>query len=225
MLGKINNYTPEYRTLNSFSHNKKAKNGYLSYRYHQTRESERMESVRALTGAVIGTAVPLLIFAKKQNTNPLKIKYGLKEITGVSAGSIIGGVLGGRIDNDRQDQIQKVKEGVFQFLNAAVPPALVVGINKLTKNNKSFNTKPAKIATTVAGLTGGMIIAAKLSNLICDPKDKEPDRKLTVKDSIANIDDAIGILAMSDFPALHKIAGPLLPAIYALCGYRAGESN
>ena len=83
-----------------------------------------------------------------------------------------------------------------------------------------------QIGAIFTGLLAGMFGAAKLSNLICDPKDKVPDRKLTLKDSLANIDDAIGALAMTDIPALKKFpVAPILPPIYVLCGYRAGESN
>lgn len=219
------NHTPEYTTLNMFSSNPKKKNGYLSYRYHKTRQSEFYEDVRSVTGAIIGTAIPLLYFAKKQNVNIFKINYGLKELIGVSSGSIIGGVLGGCINSDIYDKKQKLNEGTFQFLNASIPPALVIGLTKMTKGIKALNNRAGKIGLTAVGLIGGMLAASKLSNFICDPKDKLPDRKLTFKDSLANIDDALGVLAMSEFPALKKIAGVLLPAIYVSCGHRAGDSN
>ena len=197
----------------------------MSYRYHQKRTSEQKEAIRAACGAAIGTLIPLLFFAKKQNSKITNVHYGLKEIATVSAGSIIGGILGGRIDNNKYDQIQKVKEGVFQFSNATIPPALVLGINRLSKNCKFANKTVPKILSTCAGLGIGMVLSAKVSNKICDPKDKEPDRKLTIKDSIANVDDAIGVLAMSNFPSLQKVAGVMLPLVYAFCGFRAGESN
>ncbi len=220
------NHTSEYTTLNSFSSNRTSKNGYLSYRYHQMRESERKESIRALTGAIVGTTIPLLTFAQKQQKNILKMEYGLKEIIGISAGSIIGGVAGGMIGADRFDKKQKFNEGIFQFMNAAIPPVVVLGLSKLTDKIKPLNNIYGKISAIFIGLLGGMFGAAKLSNLICDPKDKVPDRKLTMKDSIANIDDALGALAMTDIPALKKLpVAPILPPIYVLCGYRAGESN
>lgn len=225
MITGINN-TPKYTTLNSFSSNKKTKNGYLSYRYHKTRKNEKREALRALTGAVIGTAIPLLYFAKKQSVNILKVNYGLKELIGVSAGSIIGGVAGGMIKSDKFDKKQKVNEGIFQFTNAALPPAIVYGLTKLVSKSQVLNNSYGKIGAVITGLLGGMYAAAKLSNFICDPKDKVPDRKLTFKDSIANIDDAIGTLALTDIPALKKLpVGPLLPLVYIFCGYRAGESN
>lgn len=225
MITRINN-TSEYTTLNSFSNNKTSKNSYASYRYHKMRESERKESIRALTGAIIGAAIPLVTFSKKQKKNFLKMEYGLKEIAGVSAGSIIGGVAGGMINADKFDRKQKVNEGIFQFMNAVVPPAAVLALMKLSDKINPLNNAYGKIGIVVTGLLGGMFGAAKLSNLICDPKDEVPDRTLTMKDSIANIDDALGVLAMADIPALKKLpVAPLLPPIYILCGYRAGESN
>lgn len=220
----VNGIHTNYKTTTSFKSSDSQK-GILSYRYHQTRNSEQKEAVRAACGATIGTLLPLLCFAKTQKTNILNIRYGLKEIAAVSAGSIIGGILGGRIDNNKHDQIQKVKEGVFQFFNAIIPPALVLGISKLTKDNKFANKTVPKIISTVAGLGVGMALSAEVSNKICDPKDKEPDRKLTIKDTIANVDDAVGVLAMSNIPHLQKVAGVVLPLIYTFCGFRAGESN
>ena len=225
MIKEIN-HTGQYKTLNSFSSNQKSKNAYLSYRNHKIRESERKESIRALTGAIIGTAIPLFKFAQKQNKNIFNMKYGLKEIIGVSSGSIIGGVSGGMIGADKLDRQQKTHEGICQFMNASVPPVLVYTFMKITERTKSLNNIYGKTGAILTGLLAGMFGAAKLSNKICDPEDKVPDRKLTLKDSIANIDDGIGVLAMTDIPALKKIpVGPLLPPIYVLCGYIAGESN
>ncbi len=223
---RILNCDNKYTTLNSFSSNAAVKNQYISHRYHKTRENEKKESARALAGAVIGTAIPLMIFSKKQNKNFLKMHYGIKEIIGISLGGIVGGVACGMINSDKFDKRQKIHEGIFQFMNAAVPPLVVVGLSKLTGKVEPLNNKFGKIASVIAGLTGGMYAAAKLSNYICDPKDKLPDRKLTIKDSLANIDDAIGTLAITDIPVFKKLpVGALLPPIYVLCGYRAGESN
>ncbi len=220
------NHSPEYKTLNSFSSNPRAKNGYLSYRYHKTRKNETKEAARALIGAITGTAIPLIYFAKKQKTNILKVKYDLPQLIGVSAGSIVGGVAGGMIKADRFDKKQKVNEGIFQFSNAALPPVIVTGLTKITEKIPKLNNIKGKIGAITLGLGGGMYTAAKLANFICDPKDKVPDRKLSFKDSLANIDDALGILALSDIPALKKLPiSEILPFIYILCGYRAGESN
>ena len=56
--------------------------------------------------------------------------------------------------------------------------------------------------------------------------DKEPDRKLTLKDSIINMDDALGALVVAKIPVVeHLHLDKLMPAIFAWCGYRAGQSN
>ena len=122
------------------------------------------------------------------------------------------------------DKKRKINEGVFQFLNATVPTALVGGAMKLIEDNTKYqNSRAVKAAAIVISLIAGMPLAAFLANIINDPKDKEPDRKLTLKDSIVNMDDALGALVVAKIPVggLDK----LLPAIFAWCGYRAGQSN
>ena len=80
--------------------------------------------------------------------------------------------------------------------------------------------------TTAATILVGMQGAASISNIICDPKDERPDRKLTLLDSLANIDDLVGVLVLAKFPIIKTLhIDKLLPAIYAFCGYRAGKSN
>ena len=89
-----------------------------------------------------------------------------------------------------------------------------------------MNTHFSKIITTTATILVGMQGAASVSNIICDPKDKRPDRKLTLLDSLANIDDLVGVLVLAKFPIVKQLQiDKLLPAIYAFCGYRAGKSN
>ena len=122
---------------------------------------------------------------------------------------------------------QKINEGVFQFMNATVPTMLVGGAMELIKDNEKYkNSKSVKVAAIVTGLIAGMPLAAFISNIINDPKDKEPDRKLTLKDSIINMDDALGALVVAKIPVVDKLhLEKIMPAIFAWCGYRAGESN
>ena len=111
-------------------------------------------------------------------------------------------------------------------MNSSVPMFLTAGIYSLVNKMKLQEYKSLKIGGTVLGLVGGMHLAAKMSNFINDPYDKIPDRKLTLKDSVANIDDAIGVLMLAKVPVAQKIqAEKILPAIYSLCGYRAGTSS
>ena len=191
-----------------------------TYRYHRKEKPDDTVKISVAAGAAAGTIVPMLMFEKKQNTNLFKINYGIKEMVLVSAGSIAGGMTAGLIADKKGNQKQKVNESVFQFMNASVPPLIVAGLYRLSKN------LTYRIAATAIGLLGGMQLAAKLSNKINDPHDKVPDRKLTFKDSIANIDDALGVLVLAKVPLAEKLhIEKTLPVIYSWCGYRAGISN
>lgn len=209
-----------------------AKTRAIADKYVLRRSRSRMietngDKIKAATGALIGTAIPMAIMMKKQGIkNPLKMQYGLKEMLVLSATSIIGGVFTGMIGADNESKLNKSKEGVFQFMNAAIPTWLGAATLRWCETTKGMNNNLAKITATAATILVGMQGAASVSNLICDPKDKHPDRKLTFLDSLANIDDLVGVLVLAKFPIIEKLhIDKLLPAIYAFCGYRAGKSN
>lgn len=226
MISPIDN--KQYNVYNNFKSSESLKTGGLrSYRYHTADYVEMSTKVNSGIGAVAGTLIPMFLFGKSQGKNLFKLEYGIKEMLGITAGSIAGGVIGGITgDKSRKKNKEKINEGIFQFMNAVVPGVLVVGMLELTKKHKSLDTKTIKGIGTILSVGLGAIGAAKLSNIICDPFDKVPDRKLTAKDSIANIDDAIGALVLAKFPVIDKLhVDKLLPAIYAWCGYRAGQAN
>lgn len=205
----------------------RAADNFWLHRNRMSRNSTTTDKLQAAIGSIIGTAIPLVMMMKKQKVkNPLKLEYGLKDMLILSGAPIIGGVSVGMIGNDSKTNLNKSKEGVFQFLNAAIPTWLAGATLKWCEVTKGLNNIPAKIATIAATILIGMHGAASLSNRICDPEDKYPDRKLTLVDSLANIDEMIGVLVLAKFPLLDKIhLDKLLPVIYAFCGYRAGKSN
>ena len=200
---------------------------FILRRNRMSRQATNVDKLQAATGALIGTAIPMLFMMKKQGLkNPLKLKYGLKEMLVLSGAPIVGGVGIGMIGNDKETNLAKSREGVFQFLNAAIPTWLAGATLKWCETTKGLNNAPAKLMTIAATILIGMHGAAALSNMICDPQDKRPDRKLSMLDSIANVDDLFGVLVLAKFPIVDKLhLDKLLPAIYAFCGYRAGKSN
>lgn len=192
-----------------------------------SRDISKADKTKAFIGSTIGTAIPMLIMMKKQGVkNPLKLKYGMWDMIGVSAGSIVGGVGAGMIAENKSVKRNRLKEGLFQFMNASIPTWIVGGVVSLCENSEKYNNKKSKILSVIGGLLVGMYGAAALSNVITDPKDKYPDRKLSFKDALANIDDGLGALAIAKFPIVENLnIGRFLPIIYAACGYRAGQSN
>lgn len=223
---KFNIYTSE--EFESFKPKKKVKRKFdiSTYRYHQQEDLSVNSKIIIGAGAVAGTLIPVLALAKHQKTNIINLKYGLKEMILTSLGGILGGVASGIAVDKKEHRTQKVHEGVFQFMNAAIPPLLVMPVIKLCEKVKPLNNMPSKVIGTLGVLFGGMKIAANMSNFINDPKDLVPDRKLTLKDAAANVDDALGIFVLAKMPFVKYLhVEKLLPVIYSWCGYRAGESN
>lgn len=186
------------------------------------------DKIRAGIGSIIGMALPLFVMMKHQKVkNPFNFKYGMKEMILLSGASIAGGVSLGMVGEKKSTNMHKLKEGVFQFFNASIPALFVgMGLKYCENGGQKLNTPLTKIITTGIGLVVGMHAAAMLSNKVCDPRDLEPDRKITLKDSIANVDDLIGALVLAKVPIISKLKiEKILPIIYSYCGYRAGESN
>ncbi len=206
------------------NNNTRAKNRRSSAYEHEIKTSDK---IQAGVGSVLGTLIALGILMKKQKIkNPFKLNYGLQEMITMSALSVAGGVSAGMIGDTKEARKNKFKEGVFQFMNGSVPTWIVSGVLKLSELSNKFNNVPSKIGSVILALSVGMYGTATVSNLLFDPMDKKPDRKLSLKDCIANIDDAIGVLVMAKIPMVDKLhIETLLPAIYAYSGYRAGKSN
>ena len=179
-----------------------------------------------LTSA-IGTVVPIACMMKHQKTkNPFKLTYGLRDMFILSSSAVVGGVAGGLIGADKKSRGNKLKEGFFQILNATIPPCLVAGSVKLLDSSRFRNNKVVKIVSVIGSLVVGMLGVASLSNLILDPKDKYPDRKIKLKDCVVNADDIIGALVLAKFPLIEKLKIEyLLPLLYTYCGYKAGKAK
>ena len=195
--------------------------------YSYERDITPSDKIKAGIGALAGTLIPLALMMKKRNIkNPLKLNYDLGDMVVLSASSVVGGVGVGMLGETKEAKKNKFKEGVFQFLNAAVPTWIVGGVLKLCETSKKYNNIPSKILSVAGGLLVGMYGCAEISNLIFDPKDEVLDRKLGLKDCIANADDAVGAFVLAKFPLVDKLhLDKALPFIYTYCGFRAGQSN
>ncbi len=236
MITSVSN-KPKHSVFSSFQEVSHTGNVYSTLKYkrnHRIEEPDLKKKVIVASGSAVATLLPMLYFAKKQPelglkkiTDLLKIKYELPQVIGLSTASILGGVVTGIAADKKANKKRKIQEGVFQFMNATVPTLLVGGAMKLIEDNVKYkNCKKVKVAAIITGLIAGMPLAAFISNIINDPKDKEPDRKLTLKDSVINMDDALGALVVAKIPVVeHLHLDKLMPAIFAWCGYRAGQSN
>ena len=196
------------------------------YRNRYENTPERHTKITSAIGAVAGMSLPLTAFSLMQKCKPYNVKYGLPHMLIMCLGGISGGIAGGSIGASKKEKTRKVKEGVFQFFNMAMPATCVTGALRLCDKVKSLDNVPSRIVGTIAGIATGIVSGMKISNFIIDPKNKEPDRRVTLKDSVANLDDMVGILVLADVKAAKNLKiERAFPLLYSYCGYRAGESN
>lgn len=210
------------------SRNNLAMSTFISRRHKAVNHKVLLQDkLKAGMGSAFGTVLPMIYMMKKQRVkNPFSLKYTLSDMVILSGSSITCGVAGGMIGEDKNTNRNKLKEGIFQFLNASVPAWVAAGGLKLCESSKNFNNIPGKIMAMAGSLLVGMYGAASISNLICDPHDRFLDRKLSLLDCIANVDDALGVLVLAKLPLADKLhLERVLPFIYTYCGYRAGKSN
>ncbi|MGN1152550.1 MAG: hypothetical protein ACI4S3_00840 [Candidatus Gastranaerophilaceae bacterium] len=198
----------------------------MQLRYKRDEKVAHVDKIKSITGAGLGAAIPMLLLAKAQKKSPWNMQYRLKEVISMSVGANLGAIGLTSINKPDKEKIKKRNEGIFQVFNSVLPMALVDGSIKVCEKFKKLNNAPAKIAASVLGIFAGTQSGIHLANKITDPKDLQPDRKYSVKDSIANLDDAVGILVLGKVPFADKIKiGRVLPFIYTYSGYRSGTSN
>lgn len=208
----------------------------------------------------LGVAGSLMLLAKLDKShnytiNPLKMfkgnlmdsylaksKYKTKEIVTIGAGSILGGLAGGRIFGRQEDFNSKVREGIVQIANITAPIALVEALSFagtkfsekflpnwcLSKNLlKQAVTKLPATAGAMAGLLSGMFIGNKFSNKFNEVVfKKKDDRPINYKDFSAHVDD-IGVAATFIAPDnfITKGISRLIPAALLVAGYETGTKK
>ena len=156
----------------------------------------------------------------------------LKEMYLLGAGSILGGLSGGIITDKNKNTKNKVKEGIYQFSNVAVPTSLVVGLLELVEKSKISNPKTliaAKIGAVVAGIGGGMLISSKLCNKIINSfmdKDNKINRTVKLEDGVMQVDDiSMALIFAKPRLALKLCVNKIIPLLFLTCGYETGKQK
>lgn len=200
---------------------------FKSYEYYQkkalaNKKTSIAKKVAPVVGATIGVASAMALGPKVFKTEKTFDKVG--RMLSMAGAANIGGVLAGSIGANKDSKKRKWKEAAFQMMNTSIPMLMVSSALTVCEKVKSLNNNTSKIIGSVAGMVGGAALATGITNLT---KEKgEPDRKYTIKDSVANFDDAIATVAIG-FENINKYvnADKLLPFIYIYCGSRAGQKE
>lgn len=223
------------------------KNDINKEEHHHHNNKSVLKKAVPLAGAVIGTILPLILFNKAQgkalNKEVLKSggvidklkeigEYfeidGVPKILSTAGGAVLGGLIGGcAVDKNKEDRIEKVKEGLFEMTNITVPTLLVSGGVKFMQSKK-LDKGIGKFAPVIVGLGAGIPIAQKISNTISKKifKDKGKERKFKPADLLVHSDDLIEMLVLMKVPFVKKLQiDKILALIYAKCGYETGTKD
>ena len=208
----------------------------------------------------VGVIASLMLLAKFDKSkaytiNPLKMfkgsikdsyllnaKYKTKEIVTMGIGSILGGLVGGKIFDKNEDSNTKLREGIVQIANITFPIALVEGLSYLgTKSAEKFMPNWSKSKNFLKqavtkfppalgagiGLITGMYIGNRCSNKFNEKVfHKKDDRPMKWKDFSAHVDD-IGVAATFVAPDnfITKSISRLIPAALLVAGYETGTKK
>lgn len=189
------------------------------------------------------TINPLKMFkGKLKNTYLAEKKYKTKEIVTIGAGSILGGLAGGRLFGDKKDSNARIREGIVQIANISAPIALVEALSfcgdklsgKLMPNwckskslIKQAVTKLPPAAGAMVGLVSGMYIGNRLSNKFNEKVfHVKDDRPVKWKDFSAHVDD-IGVAATFVAPdnIITKSISRVIPLALIVAGYETGTKK
>lgn len=215
------NYQKPINTFSDFGQNRNFQGFYL---FNVNKKLTTKDKFKIAACSAMGTAVPLAYLMTKHKIPYTKVKYTVKEMIMLSAGSIAGGITGGYIVDKDASLKHKLQEGNFQFFNALIPTLLINPILKLCNKVKILNNNKAKALTLLGGILGGMFIGEKISSKINNAALCDRKRKVKPIDLLSNIDVISGALLIAKFPLIKKLGvEKFLPLVYLWTGYQSGK--
>ena len=191
----------------------------------------------ALTGSIVATLLYMLALSKSIKKRDFKIKdmfnidfKNMFKVMGLATSSVIGGLTGGLIADDKENYKPKIKEAIHQFLGNIVTPITIVGIaaeeiekRKFSKTKEIAYSALAAVTGVISGVTAGNWAASKVNNIIFNEHD---DRKLKAKDFSIHVDDLLTVAALTPIgDSIKGFTAKALPSIFLICGYEAGTKK
>ena len=188
--------------------------------------------------------------AKKGEQNQKLLEIEEKEIIGLAAGSVAGGLAGGSLV-DRKNIKAKGREALTQIVgNVLIPVGFVGGVSRIYKkyenqiknvmpqigleNNKYINFTNKFIKNIPAiGLTAGALVAgiwtgSKVTNFINEKFfGQKQERKIKSTDFAPHVDDlclAVTLMGSKDSPVASAITRTV-PLFLSVPGYQVGKAQ
>ena len=214
---------------------------------------ERKTSMPVAVGSLIGTLLPMAIMAGREGLfkkakglgkllAPFNVDYktknGYLKIIALGGSAVLGGFLGGVINDKGKDTWAKIKEGNYQFITNIVMPVLFCKFyEQMTEklahrfpkidflsSEKNFPKITRSAIIGLAGVVTGVTTGAFLSNQLNKRihKDEIPPRKIHAKDFLIQVDDmAAAFTVTGALPFVDKV----LPLVYFLSGMETGNEK
>ena len=182
----------------------------------------------------------------KNNPNAKEINLEEIEIIELASASVLGGLAGGAIFDDKKHMKAKFRESVNQFLGNVLVPVGCVGLvsrlykankerilsivpqiketGQISKNfNKALKGVPFSIAT-IGALATGIITGNRVSNVLNEKIfHKKVDRKIKGTDFAPHVDDlGMAVSLMADKSPFVSFIQRTVPAFLCVPGIEVG---
>lgn len=165
-----------------------------------------------------------------------KINFEEKEILALSGSSVVGGLTGGGLFDEKENIKPKVREGVFQMIANMIVPIICVGGGirifdkfispklNISKPKQNIIKGIMTIGTLAAGAIGGNYIGNILNEKVFNSKKK---RKLELKDLSGHLDDSCLALTLitQGKGIFGKIASRFIPVALLIPGFETGQKT
>lgn len=224
------------------------------------KSATKKQKVGVAICSTLGLAASLMLLAKcnkkhSYTINPLKMfkgnikdsylmkaDYKSKEVIAMGIGSILGGLAGGALFDDKKNMNAKVREGIVQIANISFP---IVSVEALTYCGDMLSKKmlpewlssgnivkktAAKLPAALGAMTGlviGMQVGNKCSNKFNEKVfHKKDNRPVVWKDFSAHLDDiAVASTFVAPDNILTKLVSRAIPAALFVPGYETGTKK
>lgn len=216
-------------TLNNIPKNTKFGHGCASKNNYTTGQKLAVGTTTAL-GVVAATAclakgagysLKPSQFCKYLNN----VKYEMKEVIAIGAGSCLGGLAGGYlIDKDKENRKAKNREALMHFGNISIPIVTVgVLVDKVFEKSGAIQ----KALAGLLGVTAGIFIANIIMNKLCNFlfQDKSNERGVELTDLPAHMDDVVVAANYISDAKPIKLLGRIIPLALMVAGNEIGTKT
>jgi len=177
--------------------------------------------VASVVSSIAGTGLATLYLAKGKFKNIPNLEMGVKDAFIISSGSIVGGLTGGLLSDEKSQAKYKLRESSNQLIgNTIIPLVCLATVNKITKPLHKGLRAVIAVTTLIGSTFIGHNIADKVNDKVFEEK---RNYKIGVKDFITDFDDLLFATStvMNNKP-LYRLTACICPFTYSNLGMMAG---